>query len=972
MQRGRFGNDRILQKKLRVDQSKKHSLFAMAVLRGAADETRHHRESTASIRLKAQILRRALDADRLDEAVRVAADVAAELRAPDTAQLTPKAYYDVYLSVCAELRVLEMYVMESARRGAPVLELYERVQETPLVLPRLYLLVTAGSVYVKSEQAPAKDVLRDLVEMCAAVQHPQRGLFLRAYLSQMMKDKLPDSPAPESGSWQMSQLGENLSADDAASPSGGTIADSVEFVLRNFTEMNRLWVRMKNNVPVHDEEAVKKERLELRLLVGSNFTTLGRLLSNNLQMYSGKVLPAIIEQIVNCRDAIAQEYLADCVAQVFPDDFQLATLDAFLRMCATLVRGANLRTILTSVIDRLTRYAASSSSAADHVCSVDAFGIFNRHLPAVLDHQRHALELPNRLHIFQSLMRFVLTIEPEKTDSVDAVLALTVESTYSFVGQGETTPYEEINGTFYSARPGHSATSGGPQPPNGSVNPRPSGQPLRQALTDEESRLIVQILSMPLNTYQDMAIALRLNYFTVLQQMLSFDKQHMLAIRVLRSVREYAPCIESVNQLERLFSYVRPLVVAAQSSSADDPDEVQDDSYSPAAIFNPATLSVHHAYLSAEISLGTWNTASDTKPQTNNDVEPSLEPTSLTNADQADPKQQELQNQVFQESQELVARIVFLVHNDSLQATTSLYEVIRSHLLRGDMRQRAITLPPLVLASLRLALRASEMAGVDPDARAESSPSSSVNALPVAILMFAVGCVDALSKEHPLLALRLHLQIAVAASCACRTSGVDIVYDSVSRAYLLFENHVNTSSDQFTGLELITTTLAQIHSSLARESYHALARRAVKHAQHLLTRSDQCLMLLTCTSLYSENCNNLVSETTDYLVKEEEIEVVACVDRAIIAAEAVASIGERFFLLVSVANRMIQLFEGGCVAVTEKDRLRDVMVSLKDIVAPRQTKNVPLGLVALRRRALLVSHIRSHPNMFSFLNVSEL
>lgn len=49
-----------------------------------------------------------------------------------------------------------------------------------------------GSVYIKSKEAPAKDVLKDLVEMCHAIQHPVRGLFLRSYLSQISKDKLPD------------------------------------------------------------------------------------------------------------------------------------------------------------------------------------------------------------------------------------------------------------------------------------------------------------------------------------------------------------------------------------------------------------------------------------------------------------------------------------------------------------------------------------------------------------------------------------------------------------------------------------------------------------------------------------------------------------------------------------------------------------------------------------------------------------
>ena len=47
-------------------------------------------------------------------------------------------------------------------------------------------------MYIKSKEAPAKDVLKDLVEMCRGIQHPLRGLFLRSYLSQISRDKLPD------------------------------------------------------------------------------------------------------------------------------------------------------------------------------------------------------------------------------------------------------------------------------------------------------------------------------------------------------------------------------------------------------------------------------------------------------------------------------------------------------------------------------------------------------------------------------------------------------------------------------------------------------------------------------------------------------------------------------------------------------------------------------------------------------------
>jgi vacuolar protein sorting-associated protein 35 len=128
-----------------------------------------------------------------------------------------------------ELRKLEIFFMEETRRGCSVIELYELVQHAGNILPRLYLLCTAGSVYIKTKEAPAKEILKDLVEMCRGIQHPLRGLFLRSYLAQISRDKLPD-------------IGSEYEGD------ADTVIDAVEFVLLNFTEMNKLWVRMQHQV----------------------------------------------------------------------------------------------------------------------------------------------------------------------------------------------------------------------------------------------------------------------------------------------------------------------------------------------------------------------------------------------------------------------------------------------------------------------------------------------------------------------------------------------------------------------------------------------------------------------------------------------------------------------------------------------------------------------------------------------------
>jgi len=91
---------------------------------------------------------------------------------------------------------------------------------------RRYLLVTVGGVFIQSKESACKDILKDLVEMCKGVQHPMRGLFLRNYLSQMSKDKLPDVDSPYEGE-------------------GGSVKDAVDFIVLNFWEMNKLWVTKK-------------------------------------------------------------------------------------------------------------------------------------------------------------------------------------------------------------------------------------------------------------------------------------------------------------------------------------------------------------------------------------------------------------------------------------------------------------------------------------------------------------------------------------------------------------------------------------------------------------------------------------------------------------------------------------------------------------------------------------------------------
>ena len=122
--------------------------------------------------------------------------------------------------------------------------------------------------------------------------------------------------------------------------------------------MNKLWVRLQHKGHSRDRDKREQERRDLRLLVGSNLVRLSQLEALDIISYKTSILPSILEEIVSCRDVIAQEYLMEVIIQVFQDEFHLQTLDTFLSSTAQLERTVNVKQIVISLIDRFANYAA--------------------------------------------------------------------------------------------------------------------------------------------------------------------------------------------------------------------------------------------------------------------------------------------------------------------------------------------------------------------------------------------------------------------------------------------------------------------------------------------------------------------------------------------------------------------------------------------------------------------------------------
>ena len=72
--------------------------------------------------------------------------------------------------------------------------------------------------------------------------------------------------------------------------------DSIDFILLNFSEMNKLWVRMQHQGHTREKEKRERERQELRILVGTNLVRLSQLDGVDAAFY--KSVSSLVKRIL--------------------------------------------------------------------------------------------------------------------------------------------------------------------------------------------------------------------------------------------------------------------------------------------------------------------------------------------------------------------------------------------------------------------------------------------------------------------------------------------------------------------------------------------------------------------------------------------------------------------------------------------------------------------------------------------------
>ena len=455
--------------------------------------------STKTMQRAGQFARESMASDRTDDALRHCAAALGELRSV----LLPPAYWELWSIATSELAVLEAYFTRILSKEASEYDhvsLYNKVQSAGNVLPRLYLLFTVGSATLKHLAAYADQsteekhdavvdalpisalpitapaLLADMEALCKGVQHPVRGLFLRAYLLQSVKSALRLNPE-----------------------------DSIEFLLENFVEMLKLWCRMNyadedTDVLSYSTMSTRTHREQMADLVGKNLLYLAELVS--LEAFVENVCGRILEQVVLCRDTIAQTYLMECITAVFPDEFQIATMDQLLGVLPKLDASVEMGAVLGSMLDRLAKYAQADPAAFESLDGMRAFDTIAAAVDSAVSAHKDWMSGSSIVSMYGGLLAFADAVYPGRVAYVDEVLGKCVAH-------------------FQTSREEKGATD----------------EDAKDEKRDERvpHRKLVELLCIPLETY-DLTTVLSIQQFLALVDVLSDAKKKELAFKVATMV----------------------------------------------------------------------------------------------------------------------------------------------------------------------------------------------------------------------------------------------------------------------------------------------------------------------------------------------------------------------------------------------------------------------------------------------------
>jgi vacuolar protein sorting-associated protein 35 len=703
------------------------------------------------------------------------------------------------MSVFDALRHLSVYLRESHPVNH-LADLYELVQYAGNIVPRLYLMITVGTVYMGIEDAPVKEIMKDMMEMSRGVQYPVRGLFLRYFLSGQARDSLPtgNGDGPE-----------------------GNLQDSISFILTNFVEMNKLWVRLQHQGHSRERDQRTKERQELQLLVGSNLVRLSQLV--DLESYKNVILQPLLEQVVQCRDVLAQEYLLEVITQVFPDEFHLHTLDELLAATARLNPHVNVKSIVIGLMDRLSAFAARE---ADTKTAEERQKIEEESVTALLEKMQVSKNAAEKEQAAKS------TENGEESTNGEAEVA----------AEGSSSPEAAKN----PSEPEETAPEDGDKEPqtNGSSE-KLKGIPTNVKLFEVFYEQVVHLVSvqrLPIQDITALLVSLVNLALNIYPERLDYVDQVLLYATKESARFANSPDLHSQASQGNILSLLLGPVKAYLSL------------FTALALPNFVPLFQQQPYptrraVAGEVARNLLR--NETKITTVAHLEGVLHILSVLIKEGMQPaagypggpvRRGAIETDETVEEQGWLARIVHLLKGSDNMTQFQLLQKVRTAFQEGNERTKYTT-PAITTQALKLARSFKRREHLSSDDFAVQS---------AAVYKFLHSTLSSLytrvsAPGVPDLVLRLFVSCGQVAS---QCENEDIAYEFFAQAFTVYEESISDSRSQFQAICIIAGALSGCSEKFSRENYDTLITKAALHGSKLLKKPDQCRAVYLASHLW--------------------------------------------------------------------------------------------------------------------------
>jgi vacuolar protein sorting-associated protein 35 len=463
---------------------------AYLALPSEAEQRTFVNEAVERIEKFAFLMNREFDDNKPDKAFAHAITMLEDMK---TNILSPIHYNELYQTVMGHMSHLSLNFQEPAffppkRVG----ELYETIQCIPALVPRLYLLFSLAPAFIKAGRGGACDVLKDLLELARGVQHPTKSLFLRYFLVHALKEVLPDGRHQQVG----------------------TIEDTLNFLLENFRQMNVLWVRLEFMLDVKSTDERKKQRSQLRQLVGSNIMRMAALRGLDVGSYKQIVIPFLVSQVHACHETLAQTYLIECITQSFPAEFHMETLTELFGLFTCVEDDVPTLQLATAIITRLQEHFESAGVGID--AAIATVKLVAEEIDRLLKAGQN-FTLEDTIDMLTALLNCALSADSENAGNANAVMQFL--DTYVSTSQGD-----------------------------------------KRLENPAASRKLRDFLASPLHAMKDGNIFYELAFFAGLVDRMMYPDRKMIAVEVCRAFARTDTLIDDVEKLRAFFGIIVSLL----------------------------------------------------------------------------------------------------------------------------------------------------------------------------------------------------------------------------------------------------------------------------------------------------------------------------------------------------------------------------------------------------------------------------